>query len=82
MQLSSTAVINAILSINSDIAVQKDYLDSADVDPAEQDGEIEILEDLEQSLMEFIELYKKVHLKNNPALPSVEELLQNENDDE
>jgi hypothetical protein len=75
--LSSTAVIYAILSINSEIALQKEYLDSGDVDPDERDNEEDILEDLEQAFMEFIELYK-IYLRADNQLPSIEELLNSE----
>ena len=75
--LSSTAVIYAILSINSEISLQKEYLDQTDIDPDERENEEDILGDLEQALMEFIELYK-LHLKNDKQLPSLEELLNSE----
>lgn len=75
--LSSTAVIYAILSINSEIALQKEYLDQTDFDPEDRENEEDILGDLEQAFMEFIELYK-LHLKNDKQLPSIEDLLNSE----
>ena len=75
--LSSTAVIYAILSINSEIALQKEYLASSDIDPEERENEEDILEDLEQAFMEFLELYKQ-YLKADAQLPSIEELLNSE----
>jgi hypothetical protein len=75
--LSSTAVIYAILSINSEIALQKEYLASSDIDPEERENEEDILEDLEQAFMEFLEVYKQ-YLKADPQLPSIEELLNSE----
>jgi hypothetical protein len=75
--LSSTAVIYAILSINSEIALQKEYLDSDDVDPNERENEEGILDDLEQAFMEFIELYK-IYLREDKQLPSLDELLTSE----
>ncbi len=75
--LSSTAVIYAILSINSEIALQKEYLASSDIDPEERENEEDILEDLEQAFMEFLELYKQ-YLKADSQLPSIEELLNSE----
>ncbi len=75
--LSSTAVIYAILSINSEIALQKEYLDQTDIDPEDRENEEDILGDLEQAFMEFIELYK-LHLKNDKQLPSIEDLLNSE----
>ena len=75
--LSSTAVIYAILSINSEIALQKEYLASPDIDPDERENEEDILEDLEQAFMEFLELYKE-HLKADKQLPSIDELLNSE----
>lgn len=76
-KLSSTAVIYAILSINSEITLQKEYLASPDVDPDERDNEMGILDDLEQTLMEFIEFYKG-YLKVEKDLPSIDELLHSE----
>ncbi|MCX7088641.1 MAG: hypothetical protein NTV00_11380 [Methylococcales bacterium] len=75
--LSSTAVIYAILSINSEISLQKEYLESSDIDPDERDNEEDILEDLEQAFMEFIELYK-IYLRADSKLPSIDELLNSE----
>lgn len=75
--LSSTAVIYAILSINSEIALQKEYLESSDIDPDERDNEEDILEDLEQAFMEFLELYK-IYLRADNQLPSIDELLNSE----
>ncbi len=76
-QLSSTAVIYAILSINSEIALQKEFLDSPDIEAEERDNEAGILEDLEQTLMEFIEFYKG-YLKKEKDLPTIDELLHSE----
>lgn len=75
--LSSTAVIYAILSINSEISLQKEYLESSDIDPDERDNEEDILEDLEQAFMEFLELYK-IYLRADNQLPSIDELLNSE----
>lgn len=75
--LSSTAVIYAILSINSEVALQKEYLASSEVDPEERDNEEGILEDLEQAFMEFIELYK-IYLRADNELPTIDELLNSE----
>lgn len=75
--LSSTAVIYAILSINSEISLQKEYLESSEIDPEERDNEEDILEDLEQAFMEFVELYK-IYLRADNKLPSLDELLNSE----
>ncbi len=75
--LSNDAVIYAMLSINSEIAIQKDYLDSPELPTDERDYEEETLADLEQALMEFIELYKN-RLKADKTLPSLDELLYSE----
>lgn len=73
-KLSSHAIIYAMLALNSEIALQKDYLDSPDVPDAEKENEAGILSDLEQAFMEFIDLYKN-RLKADKSLPSLEELL-------
>lgn len=75
--LTNNAIIYAILSINSEIALQKDYLDSHEVPADERENEEEMLVDLEQSFMEFIDLYKG-RLKADKTLPSLEELLHSE----
>ncbi|PKM10242.1 MAG: hypothetical protein CVV13_13780 [Gammaproteobacteria bacterium HGW-Gammaproteobacteria-3] len=75
--LTSNAIIYAMLSLNSEILLQKDYLDSPDVPEQDQDNEEGILADLEQAFMEFIDLYK-TRLKTDHSLPSLEELLQSE----
>lgn len=76
-ELSSTAVIYAILAINSEIGLQKEYLDSNEVDSEDRENEEGILDDLEQAFMEFVDLYK-VYLREDKQLPSLEELLNNE----
>ncbi len=75
--LSSNAVLYAILSLNSEIALQKEYLESPDISIEDRENEEEILDDLEQAFMEFIELYK-THTHKDKELPSIEELLNSE----
>lgn len=75
--LSSNAIIYAILSLNSEIALQKEYLDSPEVPVNDKENEEEILSDLEQAFMEFIDLYKSYRRKDG-ELPSIEELLNSE----
>ncbi len=75
--LSSNAVLYAILSLNSEIALQKEYLDSPDISVEDRENEEEILDDLEQAFMEFIDLYK-THAHKDKELPSIEELLNSE----
>lgn len=75
--LSSHAVLYAILSLHSEISLQKEYLDSADIPVTEKENEAEILDDLEQAFMEFIDLYK-TYTRKDPALPSIDELLNSE----
>ncbi len=75
--LSSNAIIYAILSINSEISLQKDYLESPDVSPEERENEEGILDDLEQAFMEFIEYYKP-YRHADKTLPDITELLTSE----
>lgn len=74
--LSSNAIIYAILSIDSEAALQKEYLDSPDIPPEERDNEEEILDDLEQAFMEFVDFYKSCR-KQDSSLPELNELLNN-----
>jgi len=75
--LSSNAVLYAILSLNSEIDLQKEYLESSGLSGEEKENEEGILDDLEQAFMEFIDLYKK-HTHKDKELPSIEELLNSE----
>ena len=75
--LSSNAVIYAILSLNSEVALQKEYLDSPEISVEDRENEEEILSDLEQAFMEFVELYKS-YTRKNKELPSMDELLNSE----
>ena len=75
--LSSNAVLYAILSLNSEIELQKEYLDSPDISVEDRENEQGILDDLEQAFMEFIDLYKS-YTRNDKELPSIEELLNSE----
>jgi hypothetical protein len=72
--ISNNAMIYAILALDSEVALQKEYLESDDVPEDERDNEVEILSDLEQAFMEFIDFYKK-RCKADKELPSIDELL-------
>jgi len=74
--LSSNAIIYAILSLNSEITLQKDYLDSPDLSPEEKENDEEILDDLEQAFMEFVDYYKG-YTRKDTDLPTIEQLLSN-----
>jgi len=75
--ISNNALIYAILALNSEIALQKEYLDSPEISIEEREEEQEILDDVEQAFMEFIALYKK-RCKTDTQLPSIDELLTDE----
>ncbi len=72
--LSSNAIIYAILALNSEVALQKEYLNSPDVLADERENEEGILEDLEQAFMEFVDFYKSCR-RQDKELPTIEELL-------
>ena len=72
--LSSNAIVYAILALNSEVALQKEYLNSPDVLPDERENEEGILDDLGQAFMEFVEFYKTCR-KQDKELPSIDELL-------
>ncbi len=74
---SNNALIYAILALNGEVAIQKEYLDSNDVPKEERKDEEDVLEDLEQALMEFIDIYKQ-RCKSDKKLPSIDELLATE----
>lgn len=75
-EISSTTLMYAILAVNSEADIQRDYLDSDEIPDDDVENEEGILEDLEQALMELIDVYK-TRLKNEPELPPIEELLGN-----
>jgi len=75
--LSNNAIIYATLALNSEIALQKEYLESCDLPNDEQENEEEILSDLEQAFMEFVDIYKS-RCKADKDLPSIEELLNSQ----
>lgn len=72
--ISNNAMIYAILALDGEIGLQKDYLESGDVPDDDREDEEGVLTDLEQALMEFIEVYKK-RAKTDKTLPSIEDLL-------
>jgi hypothetical protein len=74
---SNNALIYAILAISSEVALQREYLDSEDVPSEDRDNEAEILAELEQAFMEFVDLYK-VRLKKDKTLPSLDDLLNSQ----
>jgi RecB family exonuclease len=71
---SSNALIYAILALNSEVALQQEYLESPDVPSEDLDEEGETLEDMEQAFMEFVELYKK-RCQSDRELPDINQLL-------
>lgn len=75
--LSNNAIIYATLALNSEVALQHEYLDSQDVPDEERENEEEILADLEQAFMEFIDLYKN-RCKADKQLPGIDELLNSQ----
>ncbi|MCX7068042.1 MAG: hypothetical protein NTW85_10170 [Methylococcales bacterium] len=75
--ISNNAIIYAILALNSEVALQQEYLESDDVPEDEQENEEGILEDLEQSFMEFVDIYKK-RCKADKELPDLDELLNSQ----
>ncbi len=75
--LSSNAIIYATLALNSEIALQKEYLESGDMPDDEMENEEEILSDLEQAFMEFVDLYK-TRCHADKQLPSIDELLNSQ----
>jgi hypothetical protein len=75
--LSNNAIIYATLALNSEIALQQEYLDSDDVPENDRENEEGILEDLQQAFMEFVDLYKD-RCKADKSLPSLDELLNSQ----
>jgi hypothetical protein len=75
--LSNNAIIYATLALNSEIALQQEYLESSDVPEDERENEEGILDDLQQAFMEFVDLYK-IRCKSDKELPSIDELLNSQ----
>ncbi|HEY5138508.1 MAG TPA: hypothetical protein VIJ25_04230 [Methylococcales bacterium] len=75
-KISNNAIIYAILALNNEVDQQRDYLESDDVPEDERENEEEMLADLEQAFMEFVDLYKN-RCKTDKELPNIEELLNN-----
>ena len=75
--ISNNAMIYATLALNSEVDLQRDYLESDDVPEDERENEEEILADLEQAFMEFVDLYKN-RCKGDKELPSIDELLNSQ----
>jgi hypothetical protein len=78
--ISNNALILALLSLNGEIAIQNDYLESGEIPEEEVENEQEVLSDLEQAFMEFVDLYK-ARSRNDQTLPSLEELLAGEEEE-
>ena len=75
--LSNNAIIYALLALNGEVAIQRDYLESGEVPGDERDDEEETLADLEQAFMEFVDVYK-IRLRQDEELPSLEDLLNSQ----
>ena len=74
--LSNNAIIYALLALDGEISLQREYLESDAVPDEDLDGENELLEDLEQAFMEFVDVYKERRHEDN-ELPTLEDLLEN-----
>ena len=72
--ISNNAIIYAKLALNSEVDLQREYLESDEAPENERENEEEILADLEQAFMEFVDLYK-IRCKADKQLPSIDELL-------
>jgi hypothetical protein len=75
--ISSNAIIYALLALNSEVSLQREYLESDDVPADERANEEDILSDLEQAFMEFVDIYK-VRCNADKTLPSLDELLDSQ----
>jgi hypothetical protein len=75
--ISNNAIIYATLALNSEIALQQEYLESNEVPEDDRENEEEILEDLQQAFMEFVDLYK-IRCKSDKELPDIDELLNSQ----
>ncbi len=75
--ISNNAIIYAILALNSEVALQQEYLTSNDIAKEDRDNEEDILEDLQQAFMEFVDAYK-TRCKSDQNLPSLDELLNSQ----
>lgn len=73
-ELSSNAIIYALIALNGEISLQHDYLESGEVPANERADEEDTLADLEQAFMEFVEVYKGLRQKE-PQLPALEDLI-------
>ena len=76
-KISNNAIIYALLALNSEVDLQREYLESEEVPEDERENEDDILADLEQAFMEFVDLYKN-RCKADKELPSIDELLNSQ----
>lgn len=76
-KITNNAIIYAILALNSEVALQQDYLASDDISKEDRGNEEDILDDLQQAFMEFVDAYKG-RCKTDKNLPSLDELLNSE----
>jgi len=74
--LTNNALIYAILALDSEIKLQKQYLDSSAINKQDFENETHILNDLEQAFAEFINLYKN-RCGREKSMPDINELLNN-----
>ncbi len=74
---SNNAIIFAIIALDNEIAEQKAYLDTPGIEENERDEAEDVLDDLEQAFMEFLDIYKQ-RCKQDRQLPGIDELLNNE----
>lgn len=75
--ISNHALIHALISLNNEIAIQKDYLETDDIPEDDIAEEEEVLNDLEQAYQEFVDIYT-ARAQEDDSLPDLDDLLAGE----
>lgn len=76
---SSSAILNAIVALDSEISRERDMLVDRELDEDEQVAEEDTLSEMQAAFREFVGAYEKRRQKD-PSLPALTEVLGAEPD--
>ena len=74
---STSAILNAIVALDSEISRERDMLDDRELDEVEQEAEELSFSEMQSAFKEFVKAYEN-RRQNDPTLRSLSEILGTE----
>lgn len=77
--ISTAAILNAIVALDSEITREREVLDDRELDEDEQEAEEDSMSEMQSAFREFVTAYEK-RRQQDPKLPPLTEVLGAEPD--